>query len=206
MWRTALLVSVLLHLLIFVGWRHTPVPFSPFAAAGPRAGDDQAAAGSMQSMNVRTPPRMPIIPPPVPIPTLEDIEPVEFEEDISVEPAAIAGDAPGDLGPGMADGTGEGDGGTSDEGLFRLVPPKPRGMILPDVQQSDKFKENPVEVWVFVDERGRVVPDSTVLRPPTGDRGLNEHLLRRAAEWLFIPAMQQGKPVASWTSYTIRGG
>ncbi|HEX9886104.1 MAG TPA: hypothetical protein VGA70_06430 [Longimicrobiales bacterium] len=203
LWRMAFLVSALLHMLIFVGWRHTPVPISPFAAAGPRAGDDRAAAGSMQAMNVRTPARMPIVPPPIPIPTLDEIEPVVFDEDLSLEPAAVDGDAMGELGPGIADGTGRGDGGTAEEGLFRLVPARPRGMIIPP--DHDKLRNAVIEVWVFVDERGQVVPDSTVLRPPTSDRGLNRRLIQEAAEWIFIPATKQGKPVASWTQYTISG-
>ena len=47
-----------------------------------------------------------------------------------------------------------------------------------------------LQVWVFVDERGRVVADSTRLDPPTRDGGLNRQLIMEASEWLFRPAVQ----------------
>ena len=201
-WRTGLLVSVALHLLIFVGWRGTVIPASPFAAAGPRAGDNRAAAGSMQAMTLRVPPSRPIIPPPVPLAVEVEVEPVQFELDVALDPASVLGDAPGnDLGPGTETGTGEGDGGNAEEGLFRLLPPSPRGMIIPP--SNKELRGTTVDVWVFVDERGQVVPDSTRLDPPTRDRGFNQRLIREAAEWVFRPAMQAGEPVASWFPYTI---
>lgn len=48
-----------------------------------------------------------------------------------------------------------GDGGNADEGRYRLEPPTPRGMIIPPANKS--LKGTKVEVWVFVDERGKVV-------------------------------------------------
>ena len=175
-WRMALLISLLLHVLVFVFWRTDGPLMSPFAAAGPRAGDNRAAGGSMQAMSIRIPPPRPIVPPRIPL-----------------------GDSPGP--PGLEGGEGRGDGGTAEEGLFRLVPPSPRGMIMPPA--NDKLKGREVEVWVFVDERGRVVPDSTRLEPPTSDRDFNRRLIREASQWVFEPARQGGKPVASWFPYTI---
>ena len=201
-WRTALLVSALLHLLIFVGWRGTVIPLSPYAAAGPRAGDNRAAKGSMQAMNIRTAPPMPIVPPPIPIPAEIEIEPVEFDETADQDPASVLGEQPGlDELPGLPDGAGAGDGGNADEGLFRLQPPTPRGMIIPPANQSLRGTE--VQVWVFVDERGRVVADSTRLNPPTRDNDFNKRLIREAAEWVFRPAIQEGKAVPSWFPYRI---
>jgi WD40 repeat protein len=60
-----------------------------------------------------------------------------------------------------------------------------------------------VEVWVFVNEEGRVVPDSTHLRPPTGDRRFDEQLAREASGWVFDPAREDGLPIAAWFPYTI---
>ena len=201
-WRTALLVSVLLHLLIFFGWRGTVIPMSPFAAAGPRAGDYRAAKGSLQAMNVRVPPSRPIVPPPVPIPTLSDIEPLEFEPDVEVDPASVLGERPGvDEDVGLETGTGEGDGGTAEEGFYRLQPPSPRAMIIPP-SHSD-LQGDTIKVWVFVDAQGRVVADSTRLEPPTRNRDLNRRLIREAAEWRFRPARKEGQAVASWFPYTI---
>lgn len=201
-WRTALLVSVLAHLLIFVGWRGTVIPMSPFAAAGPRAGDNRAAAGSLEAMNVRIRQPRPLVPPPVPIPTLVDIEPVEFEPDVEVDATAVLGERPGtEEGPGLETGTGLGDAGTAEEGFFRLQPPSPRGMIIPPTNRE--LRGTTVQVWVFVDERGRVVADSTRLEPPTRDRDFNRQLIREAAEWVFRPAQKEGQAVASWYPYTI---
>jgi hypothetical protein len=200
-WRRSFGIAALLHIALFLLWRADPPLLSPFAAAGPRAGDDRAAAGSMQAINLSTPPRQPIVPPPVPLPTVEPIEPIEFDDEVVLE-SGFAGLEPGELeGPGREDGTGLGDGGTSDEGLYRMVPPHPRGMIMPP--SHDALKGREVEVWVFVDAAGRVVADSTRLRPPTGDRSLNRRLLSEAAEWIFEPAKQGGKSVAAWFPYRI---
>ena len=124
------------------------------------------------------------------------------EPEARVDPAAVAGTEPGALeGPGLPDGTGEGDDGNAAEGLNQLQPPAPRGMIIPPRNRDLRGTE--VQVWVFVDERGRVVPDSTRLDPPTRDRGFNRRLMEEAAEWIFRPALQAGQPVASWFPYTI---
>jgi hypothetical protein len=202
-WRTGLLVSALFHLLIFFFWRGISSPDSPLAAAGPAAGDNRAAAGSMQALNVRTPPSTPIVPPLIPIPTDIAIEPVEIVQDVQVDPSSVAGDAPGQLdAPGLETGTGLGDGGTSDEGLYRLQPPVPRGMIIPP--DNNRLRGTEVQVWVFVDEVGRVVADSTRLDPSTRDGDFNRRLIREASEWTFRPAQQDGAAVASWFPYRIR--
>jgi hypothetical protein len=201
-WRRSFALALVAHLAVFLLWHSDRPLLSPFAAAGPRAGDDRAAAGAMQSMRLSTPPSVPIVPPPVPLPTLDPIEPVEFDDELGLESLSLAGLDLGSLeGPGREDGTGAGDGGTADAGLYRMTPPNPRGMIIPP--SSDKLKGREVEVWLFVDATGRVVPDSTVLRPPTSDRDYNRRLVREAAEWVFEPARQGGKAIAAWTSYRI---
>ncbi len=201
MWRFAFLASLVLHVLVFVLWPSSDFLVSPFAAAGPRAGDNRAAGGAMQAMNVRVPPPRPIVPPKIPLPMTDAVPVEQFEPEVQIETASILGDRPGDEGPGLEDGDGRGDGGDAAEGLFRMMPPSPRGMIIPPANRRLKGEE--IQVWVFVDERGRVVADSTRLRPPTSDRGFNERLLREAAEWIFEPARQGGKPVAAWFPYTI---
>ncbi len=200
--RNALLISLLFHAVVFFFWRTNGPLMSPFAAAGPRAGDNRAAGGSMTSMAIRIPPPRPIVPPRIPLPTVTpDI--MEFEPEVDQSPMDVIGDRPGNSPgpPGIEGGTGQGDGGTAEEGLFRLVPPSPRGMIMPPA--NDKLKGREVEVWVFVDERGRVVPDSTRLEPPTSDGDFNRRLIQEAAQWVFEPARQGGKAVASWFPYTI---
>ena len=190
------------HLFVFFLWWGSPIDMSPFAAAGPRAGDNLAAAGGMQTVTLRIPPPRPIIPPRIPLPTLDPVQLDDIEMEEEIEMASILGDRPGDdEGPGLLDGQGRGDGGTAAEGLFRLVPPSPRGMIIPPANRSLRGQE--VQVWVFVNEAGRVVADSTRLRPPTSDRDFNERLVREAAQWIFAPARKGGEAVGSWFPYTI---
>ena len=200
-WRAGLVGSLVLHVLLFALFSARGSPESPFAAAGPRAGDDRASSGGLQAMNVRIPPPRPIIPPKIPLPLVIDVQPVEIEDDVRIETASILGENPGDEGPGLDMGDGRGDGGTAEEGLFRLVPPSPRGMIIPPANKN--LKGERVQVWVFVNASGRVVADSTQLRPPTSDRDFNERLIREAAEWIFEPGRKGGKPVATWFPYTI---
>jgi len=201
--RNALGVSLLFHALIFLLWRVVPLPPSPFSAAGPRAGDFRAAGGGMESVNLRVPPSRPIVPPRVPLITLDQVDPVEFDPELVMDLAAMAGEAQGasEGPPGIEGGQGRGDGGTAAEGLFRMIPPSPRGMIIPPTNRSLRGKK--VEVWVFVDATGKVVADSTRLNPPTSDRSFNRRLIAEAAEWVFSPARRNNEAIAAWFPYTI---
>lgn len=205
-WRTGILVSVLVHLVLLIAWRGTVIPPSPLAAAGPRTGDDRAAPGTLQAMNVRTPTTIPRIPPPVLVPTEIVLDSVVIDvpdEMATFDPASVLGDQPGLDGlPGLPGGTGTGDGGNAEAGRFRLEPASPRGMIIPPANRDLRGTE--VQVWVFVDEAGQVVADSTRLDPPTRDRDFNRRLIREASEWVFRPARQDGQAVASWFPYRIR--
>jgi hypothetical protein len=198
-------VSLLFHALLFLAWPSESLLVSPFAAAGPRNGDDRAAAGSMQALNMSVPPARPITPPPVPTPTVDPVEILEFDEESRVQPAEALGVGPPDTGPpGLETGTGQGDGGTADEGLFSMIPPSPRAMIMP--RFAEALKDRSVAIWVWVDVTGRVVPDSTRLEPPTSDRDLNRRLIQEASDWIFEPARQGGEPVATWFPYRVRSG
>lgn len=207
-------VSLLLHVLIVVFFAGESMPVSPFAAAGERRGSDRAAAGGgMEAIQLATPrSEVPVPPPPVPVPAREQeaVEPPEPEvmlEDVPAIALAQALATPGEpgprVGPGLLDATGEGDGGTEEEGLFRVVPPKPRGMILPPGDRPRSVRGREVEVWVYVTAAGRVAPDSTRLQPPTGDRGFDRRLREHASGWVFEAARRDGRPVGEWFSYTI---
>ena len=204
-WVRALGISVLVHALLFLTWPSESLLVSPVAAAGPRTADDRAAAGSMQALNMSVPPSRPIVPPPVPTPTITPVEIFEFDDEARVESAEALGVGPPETGPpGLESGTGRGDGGTSDEGLFQMIPPSPRAMILPAFAEA--LKDRGVAIWVWVDATGRVVPDSTRLEPPTSDRDLNRRLIREAADWVFEPARRGGQPVATWFDWRVRSG
>lgn len=211
-WR-GLLASLAVHLLLFLLWRSgPPSPRSPFAAAGERAGDIRAAAGGgMQAIALRPPPPEPTIPTPsaVPVPDIV-FEEVELDEEVDVseiEPPGPVEPLPGTegnlAGPGVEGGDGAGDGGTANEGLFRLTPAVPRGMILPPADRPRSVRGEEVTIFVFIDARGQVVPDSTHLDPGTGDRGFDARLREQAAQWLFEPARRGGRPVAEWYRYVI---
>ncbi len=216
-WRIGILLSVLFHLLLlFIGPPHTG-PESPFAAAGPRADDDRAAEGTVIAFQAASAPPDEAIPPPEPVFVEVEFDPPEVEiepdatPDIAPEPpeiplpgtgttqGAAADPDPGD--PGLPTGAGQGDAGTSDEGRFRIVPATPRGLIIPPT--NSRLRGQQIQVWVFVNEEGRVVADSTRLEPPTSDRRFNEQIVTEAAQWVFQPARQEGRPVSSWFPYTI---
>jgi hypothetical protein len=202
LFRASLAISLVVHVVAFLFWKTVPLPTSPFSAAGPRAGDSRAAGAGMQALNLQVPPSRPLIPPRVPLISLDLTEPVEINFEEVLDPSSLFGERPGTTeGAGIEGGEGRGDGGTAAEGLFSLVPPSPRGMIIPPTNR--RLRGSQVEVWVFVDEAGRVVPDSTRLNPPTSDRGFNRRLIEEAAEWVFNPAMRAGTPVAAWFPYTI---
>ena len=208
LWRNGFAGAVIVHLLIFFLWWGEAELVSPFAAAGPRAGDNLAASGGMQTVNIRVPPPRPIIRPLVP---LLSFDPVPLEELLDEDPqqqietASILGDRPGVDGPGLPDADGRGDGGTAESGRRRDVPPRVLNLIVPQCPRD--ACRRPIVVWAFVDEYGQVVADSTRLRPPSSDRATNERLIREAADFRYEPAKRAGKAVASWTSYTVsRGG
>lgn len=201
MWRRAFVASLFLHLVVLIAGSDGPIPVSPFAAAGPKADDDRAAAGGMQTVNLAAPPPRPIVRPRTPLPVEIEIEPVELEDEVMFDVATLLGERPGLEIPGIGDGEGEGDGGTATDGLRRLLPPTPRGMIIPPANRDLRGVE--VQVWVFVDATGKVVADSTRLDPPTRDRGFNRQLIREAAEWVFRPGTEDGQPVAAWFPYRI---
>ena len=192
LWRNGFAAAVIVHLLVFLLWWGEAELVSPFAAAGP------------QTMNIRVPPPRPLIRPRVPLLTFDPVPVEELEDDQQqqIETASILGDRPGVDGPGLPDADGRGDGGTAESGRFRGVPPSPRGIIMPPSTPSVRGQR--VEVWVWVNERGRVVADSTQLRLPTSDRGFNARIIREAAEWVFEPAKSRsGESVASWFPYRI---
>jgi outer membrane biosynthesis protein TonB len=212
--RWGLGLSVLVHVLLFIIFSARPIPRSPFSAAGERAGDERAAAGGgMEAVELRTPTQDVPAPPevePVPTEEVEEVEPPDPEVTLEEIPAIAMADAvmrtgtegPAE-GPGRVEGTGRGDGGTEAEGLFRVIPPRPRGLILPPSERPDRVRGKEVEVWVYVTAKGEVVPDSTRLNPSTGDRRFDRRLRDYAAGWAFEAARRDGRAVAEWFRYTL---
>ena len=157
----------------------------------------------MEAMSISFPPPLPLVPPAIPVPAEIEIEEVELDAEADFDLAALLGepDLPGP--PGLV-GDGGGDGGSASEGLGGFVSRSRWGVVLPP--DHKELKKRTVTVWLFVDESGRVVADSTYLDPPTGSGKLNRQLIREAADWRFRPATRDGKPVAACPSTTsIRG-
>ena len=205
-------LSVAFHVALFLVFYARPLAVSPFAAAGERMGDFVAASGGgLEAIQLSTPQRIPVVPEPLPTPTVEVADDPFPEPELETEEVpAIALDelltAPGsegpDRGPGLA-ADGLGDGGTEAEGRFRVVPPRPRGMILPPSDRPDRVRGREVDVWVYVTPTGEVAPDSTRLDPPTGDRSFDRRLREYASDWVFDAALKDGQPVGEWFRYTI---
>lgn len=216
--RRALVASVVLHILLLLLFRQSiVVPDVPQSAAGPDNADDRAAAGGgmeIVALRVVQPPPAPeeaFIPIPVPTPTEQPVPdpPPEQEPAAPSSPQPIGqAPSPGEgrgpaTGPGTETGTGSGSGGTGEEGTSRVAAPTPRGLILPPSDRPGRVRGNTVTVYVFVNDRGRVVSDSTRLAPSSGDRGFDNRLIRQAADWVFNPARRDGQPVAEWFQYVI---
>lgn len=212
--RWGLVLSLIVHAALFLVFDHAALPTAPFSAAGPQGGDTRAArGGGMEAVEFRAPAE-PAVSPPEPEPDATpdpmEIEPPEPRIDDTGLPAPTLADrmsVPGAVGgfdaPGLVEGTGQGAGGTEADGRFSVVPPRPRGMILPPGDRPDRVRGKEVEVWVYVSAAGRVVPDSTRLRPPTGDRGFDRRLRQHASGWVFEAAHRHGRPVGEWFRYTI---
>ncbi len=210
-WRAGFLASLVVHALVWVFFPAGEVLL--VVAAGANQGDFAASRGISELLQLTS------APPEAAIPLVPDIVVVEFEPEVftpvpvpDIDLTLPVIETPGfgstfgvdaqDLGlAGLVDGLGLGAAGTAPIGTTGRTPPSPRGMIMPPANRDLRGRE--VEVWVFVDEAGRVVPDSTRLVPPTPDRGFNEQLQQDAAQWVFEPARENGQPVAAWFPYTI---
>lgn len=217
-WRWSLILSLIAHVLIFLlSGQPVPLPHVPEAAAGERNGDPTAAAGGgAELINLRIATAQPSVEPevvepvpepeatPEPVPDPEPERKPQQSASASDGQQANAGEGRGtQAGPGTETGTGRGDGGTGEEGLYRVTAPSPRGLILPPTDRPSKVRGKSVTVYVWVSERGTVVSDSTRLAPPTGDSRFDNRLKQQAAEWSFRPATRGGQPIAAWFPYTV---
>jgi len=204
-WRLGLLISLLLHLIALLLSNQAAEHIGSLGAAGPRSGSPVAApaGGGMRAIllappvEIRVPPR----------PELMEIEPVQIETPPELALNEIELRDPGEgreegpeSGAGLPGGEGGGDAGAAEEGLSRLIPPTPRGIIMAPLDRPSSVRGRDVTVWVFIDATGAV--DSVRLEPPTPDGSYNDDLTREARGWVFEPARRGGRPVATWWSYT----
>lgn len=210
-WARALVLSALAHALVFLLLsvsEHDPLE-DP-GAAGADTQDEEPLDGGLQTVSLSEAPEEVTYPDGIPVPVPDLPEPPDLDPEPQVEPTELAdgfdglwdrpGDDVGDADAG-ADGDGSGAGGSGGGGLERTVPPSPRGLIVPP--SNPDLDGATVRVRVFVTEAGEVVPDSTILVPPTQDDGFNDRLRDEAASWQFEPARRHGEPVAEWFTYEV---
>lgn len=207
--RVGIVASLLFHVVVLLLFRDDSIPLAPLAAAGADRDDDMAAeGGALETVNLRIAEPQPIPRPPDPV-FVPDVQVEQPQPQIEVEPVDLAALSQGTgepaETPGATDATGEGDAGTSEEGRSRVVPPNPRGIIMPPGGVPRGARGRTFAVYVFVDARGRVVADSTRIIPSSGDRGWDRDVIGRANEWVFEPARRQGRAVAEWWSFEFDG-
>jgi hypothetical protein len=202
-------VSAVLHALLFLVFGGQSLPPSPFAAAGEREREARAAKGGGLEVVELRPPEVLVDATAVPVAVEEAEDEAEEQDPVEAAPAVALGDplpSPGsgaDRDPGLEDGVAAGDGGTEREGLFRGTPPHPRTVFVPPSDRPSQARGREIEVWVFVSASGQVVPDSTRLLPPTGNRRFDRRIRDYAAEWRFDAARRDGRAVAEWYRYTM---
>ncbi|MGD8818346.1 MAG: hypothetical protein PVJ51_14255, partial [Acidobacteriota bacterium] len=196
------LLSVAVHAVVLLLWRAPRADGSGTLAAGPRSGDEIAAAGGgfLTAVALRAIPERTEIPaPPKPLRTLEapEVRPLETADSrITASLAPPGGGRPGpEMGVGLTTGTGRGSGGTDFEGRARNAPPEPR-VIIPDWDVPRDVKGMRVEIHVLVDARGRAL--RVRLEPPTPSEDVNSRLVRDYLRTEYRPARREGRPVAGW--------
>ena len=190
-------MSVAVHFLLFFIWKITAIPISSSMPLGAEQSEGAVDEGSLRALSIWVPPKLPVSPSPIPIPSQIDIRETKLPQITEREAVSALGKSPSlDKPLGLRDGFGTTYQGTSD-----WMPATPRDMIIPSNKHDLNGKE--IQVWVFVDESGGVIPDSTYIDPVPENEDFNRRLIRQAAEWLFRPATRDGKPVASWFTYRI---
>ena len=196
-WRNGIAMSVAVHVLVFFIWKITAIPVSPYMTSGPAQSDRAIDESSLRALSIWVAPSLPIAPSPIPIPSQIDVQEVKLAQIIDRDPVSVLGEWPSpDKLPGLSDGLG-----MPHQGVSGWMPATPRDIIIPSNKRDLSGRE--IQVWVFIDESGGVISDSTYISPATEDTDFSRRLIRQAAEWLFRPATRDGNPVVSWFTYRI---
>lgn len=199
-WRVGMLASVLIHVLVVVLWRTTPIP-APSAAAGrDPARPVPGGGGALAAVAIRVPTVTEIPPPPRPVLAVDmpQVEVREFAAPVAGPVVAPVSEVA--LVPGIG-GIGGGEGGGSGTGEDGFVPPVPRSVI-PHWDPPESVRGLEVTVRVYVDANGR--PTGEVeLDPPTPDRGFNREIIERVHHMEYRPASRNGRPVSGWAEITF---
>lgn len=201
-------VSAALHALLLFGWRTTSPQESGSLAAGPRSGDVRAAAGGGEMIALAIAPPRPIeVPaPPVSRPQLREpdvqVQPPERHVLTVSFPGPVGGSpAKGEGAPGLPGADGAGDSGNDRHGRDRRTPVTPRS-IIPRWDAPRELKGQRVTLRVRVDARGEPTGEVEI-RPRIADAGFERKLREDLLAMDFLPARQDGRPVADWAELTL---
>ncbi|MCI0531179.1 MAG: energy transducer TonB [candidate division Zixibacteria bacterium] len=148
-----------------------------------------------------------IVPPavgkPKPVPDEEVIEEVKFVTQKELK----------EMVPSQSEGDGDVDIQIPDSELFPgmndFVPvevePKPitkDAPVYPDMARRSNI-EGVVYLKLLIDKEGKV-RDVQVLKKAAADLGFEDSAVEAAWKWTFSPAIQNGKPIAVWTTIPVR--
>lgn len=193
-----LLVSVLLHALVFLLWGGK-APDREGEAPGARRPVLTAGGGGLRAVRVSLPQRRDIPPPPRPVLAVE-VPKVEIRElEISIPGAELLPvGAPGRF-PGLGGGPGQGDGGEGGAG-DGYISPIPRSVV-PHWNPPRSVRGMEITARVFVDANGH--PSLVELDPPTPDAAFNREIIRQLRRWEYRPAELHGAAVEGWAEITF---
>lgn len=193
-WGAGILVSVLLHALLFLLWPGGPVP-----AEGTPTADAlrfSASDDPVRVIDVREPARREIEVPKRPLLALEMPE-IGADELVrsSPEPAwtpAVRPPSPPGFGPRLPATIEEGDGYVRPIALS----------ILPDWKPPRSLHGVEIIVRVHTSAAGRAT-GLVELVPPTPDAAWNRQIVSRVRGLEYRPAVRNGQPVAAWAEITF---
>ena len=198
-WRNALALSVIIHLIGMLLLSIVPIPSLLDVSSGPKQARDVLNSSSLRTLNIGGFPSVPNAPS---VPSPVHIQEVGLNHTIGGDTVLSPNEIFGNEKLLGFSGEATMSGNTNAiEGSLSRIPATPRNIIIPSNRNDLRGKE--IQVWVFVDEDGDVIADSTYLEPVGGDPDFNQHLILEAAEWLFRPATWAGEPIASWFTYRI---
>ncbi len=195
----SLLVSAVLHGILFVAWRGVP---SGGLAGGPaesaRAAPTLAYGGdALQAISVSAPRPFEIPAPP---------EPAELTDELVLDVLEVGGPVSVTLGlPGPVRGEATGSGSSPGPGLggtgTPTTSPVPRS-IVPEWDPPGQVRGMRVTARVLVSAEGRPLGEVELV-PPTPDQTFNRRLVEKVLQMQYIPGRRDGEPVEAWAEITF---
>tara|TARA_B100000586_G_scaffold242498_1_gene196397 strand:- start:23 stop:685 length:663 start_codon:yes stop_codon:yes gene_type:complete len=202
-WLKSFLLSTMVHISFFFLWWGEEVPQNVSMATQSFEGSgDSKPFGRIEWIRIQSTSREAELRPIVPLLELEISLAIEIEDTPIIEGTQILSKDLNEFHSGLFGDQLSAEENDMGDNSDRTVPPLPRNIVIPQFIEDQDLEE--IEVGVFVDEGGRVVPDSIRFVTPIYNDNIRKQLIEKAAEWIFDPATAAGKPVGSWFFYTIR--